>query len=136
MLSLNVNWLAVFLAMASSMALGMVWYMVLAKAWISATGKNEAELMGSGNSPAPFVFAAICQLVMAFFLANLIPVVGGGISAFDGAVTGLFIWGGFVVTGMIINHRYQSMSWRLTGIDGGYLMGVLVLQGVVIGLFG
>jgi hypothetical protein len=37
---------------------------------------------------------------------------------------------------MIINHRYQGQKWSLTIIDGGYLLGVLLLQGVVIGLFG
>ncbi len=136
MLNMGVNWLAVLLATIASMALGMVWYMGFAKAWISATGKSEQELMGEGKSPSPFVFAALAQFVMAFFLANLVPGVWGSLSAYNGAMTGLFVWGGFVITAMIINHRYQSMSWKLTLIDGGYLLGVLVVQGVVIGLFG
>ena len=42
----------------------------------------------------------------------------------------------FVITSMIINHRYQGAKWSLTIIDGGYLFGVLLVQGLVIGLFG
>lgn len=46
------------------------------------------------------------------------------------------MWVGFVITSMILNHRYQGAPWSLTLIDGGYLLGVLLVQGVVIGLFG
>jgi hypothetical protein len=37
---------------------------------------------------------------------------------------------------MITNHRYQGSKWSLTVIDGGYFLGVLLVQAVVIGLFG
>ena len=51
-------------------------------------------------------------------------------------MVGAHMWLGFVITGMLLNHRYQNMSWKLTLIDGGYLLGVMVLQGIVIGFFG
>ncbi len=137
MLSLSVNWVSVVLAMVASMALGMGWYMVLAKQWIAATGKKEKELMGSGGSALPFVFAAICQLVMAYFIVVLTPALMGGVTDVTNAVTvGIMLWAGFSITTMVINHRYQNMSWALTLIDGGYLLGVVIVQGIVIGLFG
>jgi hypothetical protein len=37
---------------------------------------------------------------------------------------------------MILNHRYQGMRWSLALIDGAYLLGVMVVQGVVLGLLG
>jgi hypothetical protein len=37
-------------------------------------------------------------------------------------------------TSMILNHRYQGTKWSLALIDGGYLLGVMIVQGVVIGL--
>ncbi len=133
----NVNWLAIVLATISSMALGMIWYMALSKYWIKATGKREDDLMGSGGrSPSPFVFAAVCQFIMAYFIAVLIPPLMGSVDPYSGAVVGASMWAGVVITAMVLNHRYQSMSWKLTLIDGGYLLGVLVLQGIVIGLFG
>lgn len=136
MLRFDVNWLSIALATVASMALGMGWYMVLAKQWVAATGKKQDELMGSGGSTTPFVFAAICQFVMAYFIAVLTPALMG-VTDLNGAVTvGVSMWLGFIITSMVLNHRYQNMSWSLTLIDGGYLLGVVALQGVVIGLFG
>jgi len=135
MLSFDVNWLAIILAVVSSMALGMIWYMALSKQWVSATGKKEGELMGEGGNATPFIYAAICQFVIAFFIANLTPALMDGVlNAYNGALVGVQLWAGFILTAMIINHRYQNMSWKLTFIDGGYLLGVVFVQGIVIGL--
>lgn len=137
MLHLDVNWVSIVLATVASMALGMGWYMVLAKHWIAATGKKEDELMGSGGSATPFVFAAIAQFIMAYFMVIFTPALMGGVIDIASAVTvGVSLWLGFIITSMVLNHRYQNMSWKLTLIDGGYLLGVVVVQGVVIGLFG
>jgi hypothetical protein len=37
---------------------------------------------------------------------------------------------------MIQGHRYEGAPWSRTLIDGGYMLAVLVVQGIVIGLFG
>jgi hypothetical protein len=131
----------VVLATVASMALGMAWYMGLAKQWVAATGKKQEELMGSGGAVTPFVWAALCQLVMAYFIAMLTGTLFSGadtaaITVYNGVLVGVHMWLGFILTAMILNHRYQNMSWRLTLIDGGYLLGVVIVQGVVIGLFG
>ncbi|MCB1518226.1 MAG: DUF1761 domain-containing protein [Hyphomicrobiaceae bacterium] len=133
----GINWIAVILAVVASMALGAAWYMVLAKQWIAATGKTQEQLMGSGGSATPFIIAAICQLVMAYFIALLTPMMMDGVtSVYTAILVGVHLWFGFILTSMIINHRYQNMSWNLTLIDGGYLLGVVAVQGLVIGLFG
>jgi hypothetical protein len=89
-----------------------------------------------GNSPTPFIWSAAMQLVMAYFLALLTPKVMGVTSVGNAVQLGFFLWLGFVITSMITNHRYQQSKWSLTAIDGGYILGVLIVQGVVIGLFG
>ncbi len=137
MLNFDVNWLAIVLATVASVALGMGWYMVLSKQWIAATGKRQEDLVNPGGNAPPFFFAAACQLVMAYFIAVLTPALMEGITDINNAVlAGLYMWLGFIITSMVINHRYQNASWKLTLIDGGYLLGVVVVQGVVIGLFG
>lgn len=132
----DVNWIAVVLAAVASMALGMGWYMGLSKQWVAATGKKSEDLMGSGGSAAPFVFAAICQLIMAYFIALLTQAIMGETSVYAAILVGVHMWFGFILTSMVLNHRYQNMSWNLTLIDGGYLLGVVIVQGLVIGLFG
>lgn len=132
-----VNWLGVVLATLGSMALGMAWYMGFSKQWIAATGKKENELLGSGGSAMPFVWAAISQLVMAYFIAMLTSALfPNDVSLYYGVLVGVHMWFGFILTAMIINHRYQNMSWSLTLIDGGYLLGVVIVQGAIIGVFG
>jgi hypothetical protein len=133
----SVNWIAVVVAMVASMALGFGWYMVLANQWMGALGKTRDQIMsGGGNQATPFIISALMQLVMAYSLALLIPRLMGTTNITNGLIVGFHMWLGFVITSMIINHRYQGSKWSLTLIDGGYLLGVLLVQGVVIGLFG
>lgn len=132
-----VNWIAVVVAAVASMALGFVWYMVLAKQWMAALGKTREQVVGdSGGSVTPFVISFLMQLVMAYSLTLFVPRLMGSSTVVNGLIVGFHVWLGFVITSMIINHRYQGNKWSLTAIDGGYLLGVLLVQGVVIGLFG
>jgi Protein of unknown function (DUF1761) len=131
---LAVNWLAVVLATVASMALGFGWYTVLAKPWMAALGKTRDQI--NGSDPSPYIWSVVVQLVMAYFIALLTPKLFGTTTVLNGVFCGLHMWVGFVITSMILNHRYQGAKWSLTLIDGGYLLGVLVLQGIVVGLFG
>lgn len=133
----SVNWLAIIVATVASMALGAVWYMVLANQWMGALNKTREQIMSqSGGSATPFIIAALMQLIMAYSLALFTPKLMGAMSVPNGLIVGFHLWLGFVITSMIINHRYQGAKWSLTIIDGGYLLGVLLVQGLVIGLFG
>ncbi|HWA20165.1 MAG TPA: DUF1761 domain-containing protein [Devosia sp.] len=132
----SVNWIAIIVATIASMALGFVWYMLLANQWMAALNKSREDIMSPGSNPAtPFIISALMQLVMAYFLALFTPKLMGSLDVNNAVITGFHLWLGYVVTSMIINHRYQGAKWSLTAIDGGYLLGVLVVQGVVIGLF-
>lgn len=132
---LSVNWLAVVLAMVASMVLGAAWYMGLSKQWLAATGKT-AEQIKAGADATPFIWSAACQLVMAYFLALLTPMVFGAVTIANAVALGVMIWAGFMMTSMILNHRYQGAKWSLALIDGGYLLGIVIVQGVVIGVLG
>jgi hypothetical protein len=129
-----VNWLAVVLAMVASMALGMAWYMTLSRQWLAALGKSRDEI--DQSDVTPYVWSVVVQLVMAYFIALLTPALFGETNVVNGLLCGAHMWLGFVITSMILNHRYQGQKWSLTLIDGGYLLGVLLVQGLVIGLFG
>ena len=53
-----------------------------------------------------------------------------------GIVSGLFLWLGFVITTLAVNNAYAQRKLALTVIDGLHWLGVLVVQGAVIGLMG
>ena len=131
----SVNWVAIVVATVASMALGFVWYMVFANQWMAAINKTREQIMAN-NSATPYILAALMQLIMAYSLALFIPRLMGATTISNGLIVAFHAWLGFVITSMIINHRYQGSKWSLTLIDGGYLLGVLLVQGLVIGLFG
>ena len=60
----------------------------------------------------------------------------GATNISSGIQTGVLMWVGFVITSMIQGHRYEGAPWSRTLIDGGYLLAVLVVQGLIIGIFG
>ena len=128
-----VNWLAVVLAAIASFAFGAVWYMSLSNQWLAALGKTRQQLQ-VGNTP--FIWSIAMELVMAYFIALLTPALTGEVTIVSGMVVGAHMWLGFVITTLILNHRYEGMRWSLTIIDGLHLLGVLVIQGLVTGLFG
>ena len=128
-----VNWLAVVLATVASFAFGAVWYMGLSKQWLAALGKTKDEL---NVGYTPFIWSVVVELIMAYFLTLLTPALIGEVTVVGGAIVGAHMWLGFVITSLIMNHRYEGLKWSLTVIDGLHLLGVLLIQGVVIGLFG
>lgn len=130
----DVNWLAVIVATIAGFAVGAVWYMSLSKQWLAALSKTRDQL--NARDVSPYIFGIIVELVMAYFLAVVVRALFGEINVWNGLMAGAHMWLGFVITTMILNHRYQGMPWRLTLIDGGHMLAVLLVQGVIIGLFG
>jgi hypothetical protein len=132
----GLNYLAVVVAAAVGFAFGAIYYMTLGKSWMAALGKTEDGLKG-GARAAPFVVAIVAQLVMAFVLAGTIGHLGPGqVTPLNGVISGAFAWAGFVATSMSVNYAFQKAKPSLTFIDGGHWLGVLLIQGLVIGLMG
>lgn len=133
----GINYIAVVVAAIAAFAFGALYYTTFAKRWLAALGKTEEELMGGGPNPWPYIFAAIAQLVMAWMLAGVIGHLGTGqVTLANAVLSAAMIWVGFVMTTMVVNHRFQAAKWSLTLIDGGHWLGALLIQGAVIGLFG
>jgi tetrahydromethanopterin S-methyltransferase subunit C len=127
----GINYLAVLVAAVAGFAFGALWYSLLGRHWMAAVGMTDKPK----PSPMPFVIALLCQLVMAWVLAGVIGHLGD-ITVLRSLISAGFLWLGFVITTMMVNHRFQSARWSLTLIDGAYWLGVLLVMGLVIGLFG
>lgn len=135
----GVNYLAVLFAGIASFLFGGIWYGLLSQRWLAAVGKSIEELKGpEGQSPVvPYLITFICQLVMAATLAGIIGHLGKNyVTPRNGAVSGALVWLGFVATTLAVNHTYQGQKRVLTLIDAGHWLGVLVIQGVIIGWIG
>jgi hypothetical protein len=134
----GVNYLAIALAAAAAFVFGGVWYGILSKPWMAAVGKTEQDIKASGTPMAVlFVVTFIAQLVMAWVLAGIIGHLGvGQVTLRNGLITGALAWLGFVATTLVVNHGFQGAKPALTVIDGGHWLGVLLIQGAIIGWMG
>lgn len=133
----GLNYWAILVAAAASFLFGGVWYGMLSKPWMAALGKTEAEIKAGRPLPLLFGITIVAQLVMAWVLAGVIGHLGPGqVTVRNSLISALFIWLGFVATTLAVNHGYQGSRWSLTAIDGGHWLGVLLIQGAVIGLMG
>lgn len=132
----GISYLAVFAAAVAGFAFGALYYAMLRRGWLAALGRTEADMAG-GRSAAPFVVAALAELVMAFMLAGAIGHLGPGmVTPLNGVISALFLWVGFVATTIAVNYAFQGARVALTLIDGGHWLGVLLIQGLTIGLIG
>lgn len=133
----GVNYPAILIAALAGFGIGAVWYMMLGGAWMKALGKTEAEIKGEGGAghSLPFIIALIADLVMAIVLAGLMGHLGD-VTVRGGVISGLFVWVGFVITTMGVNHAFSGAKPMLTLIDGGHWLAVLLVMGAVIGAFG
>jgi len=131
----GVNYLAVIIATLAGFGLGTVWYTVLARPWMRAVGKSEADRPQGGAQIVLFAIAIVALFVMALMLAGLMAHIGD-VTVRGGLISGLFVWLGFVITTMGVNHAFGGAKPMLTLIDGGYWLAVLLIQGAVIGAFG
>ena len=132
----GINYLAVVIAALASFGFGGVYYMALSKPWMRSLGKSEDE-MKAGSSKTPFVVAVIAELIMAWILAGAVGHLGPGqVTLRNGMISAFILWAGFVLTTMAVNHAYQGAKKTQTVIDTGHWLGVMLIQGLVIGLFG
>src|SRR5579862_3384582 len=128
----GMNYLAVLIAALAAYAWGAAYYMTLSKQWLAAVGQTEVK-----RSAAPFIISFIAVVVMAFVLAGSIAHLGpGNVTVKNGIISGLILWAGFVVTTVFVNNAYPGRKYMLSIIDSGHWLGVLVIQGAVIGAMG
>lgn len=132
----GVNYFAVAIAALAGFGLGAIWYFILSRPWQHAVGKSQAELKKEGAAQAlPFVISLVALFVMAWMLAGLMGHLGQ-VSVRGGVLAGFFVWVGFVITTMGVNHAFSGAKPMLTLIDGGHWLAVLLVMGAVIGAFG
>ena len=134
----QINHLAVLFAAVASWMFGAFYYGALGKQWAAAHGKTREQLM-PGGLPAPLtlVISFVAQLVMAEMIAGSIAHLGPGqLTVKNALISAAFLYVGFVLTTMVTNYSFAGAKRMLTVIDGAHWLGVLLLQGLVLGLMG
>jgi hypothetical protein len=134
-----INYLAVLAAGVAGWLVGAAWYGVLGRPWMAALGWTEADVTGPGGKRhmpvGPMILSFVAVLIMALMLAGIVGHLGPP-NVGNGLISGALVWFGFVITTIAVNNAFQKRKPMLTVIDGGHWLAVLLVQGIVLGLFG
>lgn len=132
----GMNYLAIILAALAAFGWGAAYYMTLSRQWLAAVGMTK-EQMQTGRSPTPFIISLVALVVMAWVLAGTLGHLGPGqVTLKNGIISALFLWLGFIVTTVFVNNAYPGRKYSLSLIDSIHWLGVVVIQGAVIGAMG
>lgn len=131
----GMNYLAIIVAAAAGYAFSAIYYTLLSKPWRKAV---ELKKNRRASAPwVPFVIAAAADLVIAWVLAGVIGHLGiGQVTVKNAVISAAFIWFGFVLTTIAVNYGFAGRKPMLTVIDAMHWLGVLLIMGVILGLFG
>ncbi|MBI3115329.1 MAG: DUF1761 domain-containing protein [Candidatus Kerfeldbacteria bacterium] len=127
MIDFDINWLAVLVVVAGSMALGFLWFgkVLFGKQWMAAIGKTEEDLKkGQSRAMTGMVILSIVQVII---LAHLVRWVGATTFS-DGLIAGLLAWLGFSFTTGMMNGLFAQRSATAVWIEQLYY-GVLLAFG-------
>ncbi len=136
---MTINYWAVLAATVAAWIFGAAFYGLLGERWMIALGRSkeaiEARRAHKAVPVVAMIVSFIAELVMALVLAGLMAHVGA-YSVRTGLVTAALCWFGFVLTTTATNHGYQQARPALTLIDNAHWLGVLLLQGAILGALG
>lgn len=106
MLSFDLNWIAVIVAVVANMVIAAVWYGAFANPWMEGIGKTREEIQ-ENQDWRPYGVAILNSFLIAFVLANVIAW-SGATGLVGGLVTGLIVWLGFTGSAMASNHAFEG----------------------------
>jgi hypothetical protein len=132
----GMNYLAILVAALAAFGWGAIYYTTLSNQWLVAVGMTKQQ-MQTNRTAVPFIISFVALLVMAWVLAGTLGHLGSGqVTLKNGIISALFLWLGFVVTTIFVNNAYPGRKYTLSVIDSIHWLGVLVIQGAIIGALG
>ena len=137
-MDVQVNWLAVLLATASSMVVGGIWYAkpVLGRVWMKHAHITDKQ-MQKGNAKAMIITVAL-SFFTAFALAHVIFLANtffGNSFLHDAVTTTFWLWLGLTAARFITHDLFERRPIELTLLNVFHEFVTLMVMAVVIGLF-
>ena len=136
-MEVQVNLLAVVLAMVASMVVGMVWYAkpVFGTRWMKLTNMNDKK--AKEGSTKAIGLTIVVSLVTAYVLAHATYLSNSFFAnSFlqDALTTAFWMWLGFVAARIITHDAFEQRPTELTVMNVVHEFVTLMAMGLVIGL--
>jgi ABC-type Fe3+ transport system permease subunit len=138
-MEVQINYLAVILAMLSSMVIGSIWYAqgVFGKIW-AALAKVDMKKPKNGVWK-PIVATMVVSLITAYVLAHVTYLSHQFFhNSFlqDALSTAFWTWLGFTAARFVTHDAFEGRPIKLTALNCAHEFVTLMVMGLVIGLFG
>jgi len=124
--------LNVIAAAAAAWIFGAVWYGVIGRQWMAASGLTEDSI--DRKNPVPYIVSFVCTLLVAgmtrhvMATAEVTTLLGGAMTGFG---LGLFVAAPWIATNVMFAQRDRNLIW----MDGVYPTLGMTLMGLVLALF-
>lgn len=138
-MDVEINFLAVVAAMASSMVVGSIWYArsVFGNTWMKLAKIDMKK--DNGSVAKPIIITAVVSLITAYVLAHVTYLSNQHFqNSFlqDALTTAFWMWLGFTAARIITHDAFENRPTKLTAITLGNELATIMLMGLVIGLIG
>ena len=136
-MNVEVNYLAVLLAGASSMLVGSVWYAekVFGNTW-AKLAKVKLGDMGGSSVAVTMGLTFVLSLLTAYVLAHVTFLSNkffGNSFLQDALSTAFWLWLGLVVTRMTTHYLFEQKPAKLVWLNIGNEFVTIMLMGLIIG---
>lgn len=125
------EFVSVIAAAAAAWIFGAVWYGVIGKQWMAASGLTEDTI--DRKNPAPYIVSFLCAVLVAGMTRHVMVssgIEGLGKSALTGLGLGLFIATPWIATNVMFSQRDRNLIW----MDGIYPTIGMALMGIVLAI--
>lgn len=138
-MEVQVNYLAVVLAMLSSLVVGSIWYAqkVFGNTWAKLAKIDMSKDRGSVFKP--IATTIVVSLITAYVLAHVAYLSNHFFeNSFlqDSLMTAFWMWLGFTAARFITHDAFEGRPVKLTVLNIGNEFVTIMVMGLVIGLFG
>lgn len=124
--------LNVIAAAAAAWIFGAVWYGVIGKQWMAASGLTEETV--NRSNPVPYIGSFLCALLVAGMTRHIMAASGVetvGAAVVMGLGLGAFIAAPWIATNVLFGQRDRNLIW----MDGAYPTVGMALMGLVLALW-
>ena len=139
---IEINWIAILVAVVATFILGFLWYTPLfGKAWAKEMNVDMTQKPPAGALAKGMIIMVIGNLLMAYVFAHNIAVwnpVTWGQPAIEGADMAMafsaafFTWLGFYLPVDLNGVAWSKHSWKLFFINTGYHLAALIVAALIL----
>lgn len=133
-----INYIAVVLALISSMIIGSIWYTprVFGKYWMKAA--NVTPSGKASDAVKPILITLVVSFITAWVLAGAIAIsfnFYGGSFLVNALVTGLILWAGFTAARFITHDAFDGRPTGLTVLNVAHEFVTIMVMALIIGVW-